>query len=569
MLVQGLNPLTDGRASPAQLTGLIQRGDVLLSIDERSLVNMPIDMLISGLSPLSSPQANGAYKRFLKLRFASGEGLSLLEKDEKIALKNSGSEIFSLARFMPASIPMVDQLSGQPLFADAVSDAPESLKRLESTIDLPQSVVGIPGEADSNRTSCLSLDTRISRGLADRHQNDLEKYISGFYAWNNDFSDLLKPTVKLLVYAEEVVDQNYQSKSQIFENSLQVMKGAKALSYCMEDIDKGTDLRSFKAWSSTLSLRSRASTRRRFVFDTTAMAGSAISEGNSDIGSMGSSASGDFDGLNPDELLIQLAAQDEIWRKQVIKTLKESTQNMVEEEEKKEENDGDLSETPAITEMDLGSLFLGEKVNQLLTKRKKSFALPPEEVTTVLFDLVTNLASTTPDEISVKGGFNINPQTSLVPFEKQKSYDENHSLAIRFVIDDVFPAWLNSFKALPWEERRVLWVHTRASAMESHTGASFAHSLDDALTLDSGSTGYPSPSVRKRKKDLRETIEDMELDTESRGETYVYRIQSLSPLHATLTHFGGQLLSANFFLYSSNASETDWICRSDGSQLRG
>ena len=89
----------------------------------------------------------------------------------------------------------------------------------------------------------------------------------------------------------------------------------------------------------------------------------------------------------------------------------------------------------------------------------------------------------------------------------------------RFVIDDVFPAWLNSFKALPWEERRVLWVHTRASTMESHTGASFAHSLDDALTLDSGSTGYPSPSVRKRKKDLRETIEDMELDLESRGET--------------------------------------------------
>ena len=79
-----------------------------------------------------------------------------------------------------------------------------------------------------------------------------------------------------------------------------------------------------------------------------------------------------------------------------------------------------LPRTPAITELDLGSLFLGEKVNQLLTKRKKSFALPPEEVTTVLFDLVTNLASTTPDEISVKGGFNINPQTSLVPFEKQK-----------------------------------------------------------------------------------------------------------------------------------------------------
>ena len=518
MIVQGVNPLTDGRASPAQLTGVIQRGDVLLSIDERSLVNMPIDMLTDGLSPLRSPQANGTYKRLLNLRFASGEGLSLLEKDEKNAFKNSGSEIFSLARFMPASIPMVDQLSGQPLFADAVNDVPEFLTKLESTIDLSQSVIGIPKEVDLHKPPCLSLDTQISHRLANRRQEDLKKFMSGFFAWNDDYSDLLKPAVKLLVCTEEV-DEIYQSKTQIIENSLQVMKGAKALSYCMEDIDKGRDLRSFKAWSSTLSLRSRASTRRRFVFDTAAMGGSAISEGDSDIASMGSSASGDIDGLNPDELLIQLAAHDEIWRNLVIKTIEESTQNMVDEEEKKEENEGDFPET-AMSEMDLASLFLGEKVNQLLTKRKKSFALPPEEVTTVLFDLVTNLASTTPDEISVKGGFNINSQTSLVPFEKQKKcVDDNYSLAIRFVIDDVFPAWLHSFKALPWEERRVLWVHTRASAMESHTGASFAHSLDDVLTLDSGSTGYPSPSVRKRKKDLRETIEDMELDMESRGET--------------------------------------------------
>ena len=74
------------------------------------------------------------------------------------------------------------------------------------------------------------------------------------------------------------------------------------------------------------------------------MGGSAISECDSDVASMGSSASEDFDGLNPDELLIQLAAHDEIWRNEVIKTIKESTQSMVDEEEKKEENEIDAPE---------------------------------------------------------------------------------------------------------------------------------------------------------------------------------------------------------------------------------
>lgn len=512
VIVQALQPLEDGRASPAQLTGVIQRGDVLLSINERSLVQMPLDVLVDGLKPLSSPQANGAYQRVLNLRFAIGEGLLLLEKNEKLAAKNTGVEIFSLANFMPPSLPMVDQLSGQPLFPEDVIETPKSPKS-QAPLELPQSI-SFENPVQAKAVEPLSIDALISLGLAARRNEELKKYLSEFFAWNDDNSNLLKSALKTIFVSEEHTE-SYKTKSEILENGLQVMKGAVALSYSMEDIDKGKDLRSFKAWSSTLSIRSRASTRRRFVFDASSMAGAKIVEVDSDVASMGSSAADEeLEGLNPDELLVQLAAHDEIWRKQVIEAIQQSTKDM--EEEKQEVLPDDL----AIPDLDLGSLLFGEKVNQLLAK-KKSYALPPEEVTTVLFDLVTNLASTTPDEISVKGGFNLNPLTSLVPFEKQKKkVDDGTLLATRFVIDDVFPAWLKSFKALPWEERRVLWPHTRASSTESHAGsASFALSMDDGLTLDSGSTGYPSPSARKTKKDLRETIEDMELDMESRAET--------------------------------------------------
>ena len=112
VIVQKLNALSDGRASPAQMVGVIQRGDVLLSIDNKSLVNLPIDLLMERLKPLSTPDASGAYQRELQLRLSAGEGLELLLKYEaaesrKVADTSAASEVFSL-------FPMVDHMSGLP-----------------------------------------------------------------------------------------------------------------------------------------------------------------------------------------------------------------------------------------------------------------------------------------------------------------------------------------------------------------------------------------------------------------------------------------------------------------------
>ena len=56
VIVLSIMPLNDGWASPAQLVGCIQRGDVILSINDKSLINVPyvqVSILVDKLAPLS------------------------------------------------------------------------------------------------------------------------------------------------------------------------------------------------------------------------------------------------------------------------------------------------------------------------------------------------------------------------------------------------------------------------------------------------------------------------------------------------------------------------------------
>ena len=169
VIVQGLNSLSDGRASPAQLTGMVRTGDVLVAIEGRSLVRLPLPGLVEALRPLSEadprlagdgrrggpdpdpdpipepepepapPSLPGGiplYRRSLRLRFAIGEGLAYLDRPKpspgtgtgtgtgtggrfgqsQDAFEATAADMLGLGQFLP---PMVDQLSGLPLFADA------------------------------------------------------------------------------------------------------------------------------------------------------------------------------------------------------------------------------------------------------------------------------------------------------------------------------------------------------------------------------------------------------------------------------------------------------------------
>ena len=207
VIVQGLNSLADGRASPAQLTGLVRRGDVLVAIDGRSLVHLPLDRLVEALKPLSEAESdsfvppvgsggNGIdkssvtippgvpyYRRTLRLRFSMGEGLPFLNRprgrrrpapsapaadsttsstvDENsrerqkewqqqaaaLAAEDIAADVLGLTQFL-----MVDQLSGLPMFGD---DYHKQATVAEAPVE--EEVVG-SGESISSDTIASTVD---------------------------------------------------------------------------------------------------------------------------------------------------------------------------------------------------------------------------------------------------------------------------------------------------------------------------------------------------------------------------------------------------------------------------
>jgi hypothetical protein len=514
------------------LAGVIQRGDVLLAIGHLSLVNLPIDQLMQGLNPLSAPEttttATGSspyYKRILELRFEAGVGHELLKSHEdaqKWAKKplaerqdDTLNEIFSL-------FPMVDQLSGAPLFEET-SHIEEEVKHIEADTlnEEPESSEENPEDdqhMEKKSKEEASPDELISSILAMQQAMDRERFASEFFNWRDDLSELLRKAVRMVESEEEHGAEMTQSER--VELGTKVMKLAKALAFGMEDIDKGKDMRSFKTWSTNFSLRSGASARRRHIMDSASLRSHRHHEVETDMdASVGSDDSGSMDDVDGDALLLGLAAHDGIWRKQVIEALEKSIEEMDnganENEEEQEEEPAPAIDT-ALTQ-ELGTFLFGKNLNRIITKKKKSFALPPEEITTVLFDLTTNMATTAPDEITVFGATsnNLTYQSSYGTLGKAKAaLRADILLANRFILYEALPVWLKSFRALGLDQRRVFWPIMRHSS-DSYTGSNLGSDAD-SLTVESFGSTPRSPNITKN---LRESIEDQELDIETRAET--------------------------------------------------
>jgi hypothetical protein len=517
VIVQSLNALADGRASPAQLAGVVQRGDVLLSIgsglNNLSLVDLPIDQLMNGLRPLSTPGPDGSYQRILKLRLEAAVGFDLLKIHEQAqAWKTDASRQESLdaANDMFSLFPMVDQLSGVPLFGDdnqtkADKKKPEPIAEATDQEATKDDSAGSDQSEEEEKKEEEEPDSLISAALARQRMQDRERFASEFFLWNDDISEWLRTTARI-VYTTNDHGVGLTQTERI-EKGRKIMAAVKALSYNMEDIDKGKDMRSFKRWNSTLSVRSRASTRRRYILDSASLPAHRhqhsddqnISMDDMSAGTMDSGSSS-LEGVDADELLLGLAAHDGIWRRQVVDALNEAIEEM----------------DSALTK-ELGTFLFGENMNKIITSQKRSYALPPEEITTVLFDLTTNIATSAIDEITVVGqsSIGLSMQSSMIAPGKKKAMGDV-ILATRFLLDDALPIWLKTFRPLPWEQRRVLWPrHGRPSA-GSYPGTNTVGS-EDSLTLGSVGSTSRSPSV-SRKKDLQELIEDQELDVETRAE---------------------------------------------------
>mmetsp|Transcript_16747 Transcript_16747/g.46019 ORF Transcript_16747/g.46019 Transcript_16747/m.46019 type:complete len:1288 (+) Transcript_16747:157-4020(+) len=563
IIVQGIIPLKDGRASPAQLAGCIERGDVLLQINHQSLVNQPFEQLMLSLLALSKPLPDGTHPRKTMLRFAAGQGLDLLRTEREDQISNEkqkqdfgtggvrpeanaeGPDNVDGAADILGLFSMVDQLSGMPLQPQEnlqppatpvrpTTPPPPAVHQIQSETKPMQSGAATTVGQGQTQKRLVSLEDAISRLVATERYAEREECNSEFFSWNTNFSVLLRrpSDVQDLAVAPSNNVSSDSTKLETMELGYRALKGARRLSAILEKIDRGwSDRRSFHSLSATLSLYSKASTRRRYVLDGKAMPvnfeeldeeGDENEKGSTaDDESSGVGSNDEDDALDGDALLLQLASQDEIWRKQVIEFLEDVVEKLNNPGDNAEEDSPEKAaakEASALSS-ELGSFLFGDRMTKALMLHKKVQALPPDEITALLFDLTTNISATVPDQIMALGT-NATVRSTLVPFiaMKKPSATSNVMLAARFMLDDVLPVWLKTFRPLPWEQRRVLWPLEKAPVGESTGGGSVRS--DDSMTVDSFGTRQQSPTVSRRKsKNLREQIEEQELNAETRSET--------------------------------------------------
>jgi hypothetical protein len=591
VIVQQLNALEDGRASPAQLAGVIKRGDVLLAVDGCSLLNLPIDQLMRGLSPLSAPEdpLKGTFRKALKLRFASGEGLALLSRgvgpgsSSGVADPAASSSQATVRRDTDGAadmfglFPMVDQLSGMPLFESESHQIPLAPSHPDDA-ELSSSKTGprveeIPTVATTQK---LSLDEQISSDVARDRQRDKYRFVRAYFAWRGGddggdeglFSDALRGPISTADPGEGDQSNTEQpplasstfplaplTLNQLVERGRRAVVGAGILSDGVEAADRGNkEGRSLKSWKTTLSLYSRTSERRRAAmrgFDTASMPVDfgRLDEEKSDDGSdrdddgasadrSDSSHSDEGQPLDADAQLVRSAATDAVWRRQVIEYLKKVTEEREQRgrlPEHAEAGDDDAIVTDRESNnidlalsAELGSFLFGDKMSRIITKSKKSLALPPDEITALLFDLTTKLIATIPTEVDATATrLQESRHSFIAPLIEKKRITSDPGtdvqIASRFLLEDVLPVWLDSFKPLPWDQRRILWPLDKPTFGGSTTASSTFS--DDSFTQESVGvashlfSGGSSPKVSKRSKNLRERIEDLELNAESRAET--------------------------------------------------
>jgi hypothetical protein len=533
VIVQNVTPLADGRASPAQLTGVIRRGDILLAIDGVCLT----ENALAGLKPLQAPDDPAVpCRRQYHLRLAAGAGLEILESMEAQTKREDGT---TATDSVLGIFPMVDQLSGMPLFEEETHKGSSSFPvRSEVSPTEVQETKEPAADLSSIPKTATRLDVHISEHLA--RQRSLDRY-RFLMTLDQEHPSHRKNNEILSIPLSPPERQELGRKAVL---------GAFNVLRQVEQVDAGSDIRSFHSWNTTLSLYSRASARRRRVFDAASLPsknfGKVIEEEadekeNEDDNQSASSekqSNADSEGIDGDELLLRLAAHDEIWRRQVVEFLDNSRKEIESPATTTaEEKDADLEaiDINAALSKELGNFLFGENMSKILTKHKTPRSLPSEEVTAVLFDLATKLSTAIPDEIKASGSL-FSSKSQLAPFKEFKHYSTNIDvhLASQFLLESALPAWLKSFRPLAWEHRRILWPVDTVLP-----GGSMASSLsdDDGITVDTSNISLYSTISRhhRRKKSIQEIIEDQELDIETRGEAYVSCAECMFFIVGTLT----------------------------------
>ena len=529
VIVQSLIPLKDGRASPAQLCGFISRGDVLISIDGQQLIGLyNLELLLDRLKPLSSPEADGFYKRTLKIKFAVGDGLGCLERDEekKAQKKNSKSQpqILDGANdlFNLSSLTIVDHMSGLPLFDnnqyEKVQKAPDINPPEEKKCSEESNEVKIESTSSKKlvlhrKSSTLPLHETISIQIAFERQSDLARGLSGYYHLNQQLPSLLRPDQNLTALTRDA-DTSFNLGTELIELGAQVLSSAKAkidqVESKLNQKNKVNPLAKVRSECRSFSSRSRFSQQRsQYNRSNSFLTPESI---DSDEDSLSSNEL-DRDETGDDEMLLRLAVWNKVWKEQMVDTLEAASVHNSELKVNKvlEDPRKGSKVIEQLMENQLQNLLFGDQVTKFITQ-KRTVALPPDEITEVLYDLALRVSTTIPSNVQLNPSTGESFDDSSPPFSNHNERREI-SEATRFLLDDILPAWLNTFRPLKPSKRRVLWS-------VSKDGPSAVTSPDD-LSLGSSTTGISafSTSTPERRTRLEERIASLELDADTCQET--------------------------------------------------
>ena len=558
VIIQAIDPLNDSRASPAQLCGLISPGDILIAVNGKSLINgtihnpAPMDRIISVLKPLSQPmdEVSGEYSREVRLRLVLGEGIDLLreqkqreirkredlERRKRLGLDRQSSggsdaagDIFGIASFMA-----VDQHSGMPLFSQL--DHHHHHNDVSKTASTPERQLttvtdnGVDNNGSNEQKLIRSLPVpqtlqeQIARQVALDRQWIRNRNTSEFFSLDNDASVLLRPPTppptidEMGTYIDPI-----EARKQMLERGAKVMNDAKKLVSLAEFEDRRVE--SFYADEDpmevasrvcgTASIRTGASKRRWHR-------GDGVAAEEEDESSSTAVAAEDASVESAEECdhrrLIDLAANDDSWKVNVLKRLELYAQDT------ETQSNGETTTTPtSFGKKDAPSSFdaflFGGDVTTLIRKKKQSLALPPGEMTAMLFDLVDHLSTDfLPGQIFLDN--ESGAASKSVSFSRNlNGTGDDTKNATEFLVNDALSTWLKTFRPLPWTQRRALWRKQSGGNADASMAAS---TLDDnmSISMASGSIGTMKTTAMERdKRNLREVIEEIELDPETRIET--------------------------------------------------
>lgn len=461
VIVQELSPLKDGRASPAQMCGVISRGDVLLAINNVNLLGLPFIQLSEELKALNfkpPPLFYGGVNvsrgltprklQDLRLRFAIAEGLALLDKNSSSVGKRNvplpaseGNTLVDL--FLPSDLSnMVDQLSGQPLFGSDVSSSfsnkrSDTLQKVNSStaaggekkedINEKSAVAFVPTSAKEislhkttstvkNPVSMRSIKDKLEGIAFNLYESINNEHIhrlgwSGFYDLDERNNSLLRriPTAPFFSTGE-AHNGNHETDISTIER-LQIggiaLSGAAAIFEATELSDKQELL---------IIARSESGGTSRM----------------SSVSYLTSNKCDDHFLSRDDQFFASFIQFIEIHVKKMQK------------------NDDDKNNEP-----DDSSSTQDEKVGIISNLfRRKIDPLPPHTLTLSLYEVFK----------SFQGGrgkvaeMGMDGALACIPFADASTSISTSKLKVsNFLIFRAIPLWLKSFRPLAWQERKLLW----------------------------------------------------------------------------------------------------------------